>query len=123
MPEQTHLAFIYLLGPITFSVITTLHFGLVDLTLNSLQENTEWNEWQATTLHDRNVVENVYRWACGYVLSYVFSMFIFMIIDSFLQIRIFVYLKQIFTRYFPKTSKTCILSIHNLIFASYMRVI
>ncbi|XP_022985688.1 serine/threonine-protein phosphatase 6 regulatory subunit 3-like isoform X1 [Cucurbita maxima] len=30
-----------------------------------LLENTEWNEWQATTLHDRNLVENVYRWACG----------------------------------------------------------
>ncbi|KAG7010632.1 Serine/threonine-protein phosphatase 6 regulatory subunit 3 [Cucurbita argyrosperma subsp. argyrosperma] len=46
-----------------FSVIT--FSGLVDLTVTSLQENTEWNEWQATTLHDRNLVENVYRWACG----------------------------------------------------------
>ncbi|XP_062012099.1 uncharacterized protein LOC133728689 isoform X1 [Rosa rugosa] len=30
-----------------------------------LQENTEWNEWQATVLQERNAVENVYRWACG----------------------------------------------------------
>ncbi|KAL3530565.1 hypothetical protein ACH5RR_009887, partial [Cinchona calisaya] len=30
-----------------------------------LQENTEWDEWQSTVLQDRNVVENVYRWACG----------------------------------------------------------
>ncbi|KAI9077081.1 hypothetical protein K1719_040903 [Acacia pycnantha] len=30
-----------------------------------LQENDEWNEWQATVLQERNVVENVHRWACG----------------------------------------------------------
>ncbi|KAJ6408756.1 hypothetical protein OIU84_008452 [Salix udensis] len=30
-----------------------------------LQENSEWNEWQASVLQERNVVENVYRWACG----------------------------------------------------------
>ncbi|XP_061376646.1 uncharacterized protein LOC133318639 isoform X1 [Gastrolobium bilobum] len=30
-----------------------------------LQENSEWNEWQATVLQERNVVENVHRWACG----------------------------------------------------------
>ncbi|CAI9268165.1 unnamed protein product [Lactuca saligna] len=30
-----------------------------------IQESIEWNEWQATTLQDRNMVENVYRWACG----------------------------------------------------------
>ncbi|KAL3518388.1 hypothetical protein ACH5RR_020977 [Cinchona calisaya] len=30
-----------------------------------LQENNEWNEWQSSVLQDRNVVENVYRWACG----------------------------------------------------------
>jgi serine/threonine-protein phosphatase 6 regulatory subunit 3 len=30
-----------------------------------LQDNTEWNEWQTTVLQDRNMVENVYRWACG----------------------------------------------------------
>ncbi|KAM7502145.1 hypothetical protein LguiB_001049 [Lonicera macranthoides] len=29
------------------------------------QENGEWNDWQATTLQERNVIENVYRWACG----------------------------------------------------------
>ncbi|XP_010521761.1 PREDICTED: serine/threonine-protein phosphatase 6 regulatory subunit 3-like [Tarenaya hassleriana] len=30
-----------------------------------LQENSEWNEWQVSVLHERNTVENVYRWACG----------------------------------------------------------
>ncbi|XP_027191343.1 uncharacterized protein [Cicer arietinum] len=30
-----------------------------------LQENHAWNEWQATVLQERNVVENVNRWACG----------------------------------------------------------
>ncbi|TYI26400.1 hypothetical protein ES332_A05G111500v1 [Gossypium tomentosum] len=30
-----------------------------------LQENSEWNEWQAKVLQERNAVENVYRWACG----------------------------------------------------------
>ncbi|KAG2670406.1 hypothetical protein I3760_14G084200 [Carya illinoinensis] len=30
-----------------------------------LQENSEWSEWQATVLHECNVVENVFRWACG----------------------------------------------------------
>ncbi|KAL6967252.1 hypothetical protein U1Q18_033056 [Sarracenia purpurea var. burkii] len=30
-----------------------------------LQENSEWNDWQATVLQERNTVENVYRWVCG----------------------------------------------------------
>ncbi|XP_039059509.1 serine/threonine-protein phosphatase 6 regulatory subunit 3-like isoform X2 [Hibiscus syriacus] len=30
-----------------------------------LQENSEWNEWKANILLERNAVENVYRWACG----------------------------------------------------------
>ncbi|XP_077252908.1 uncharacterized protein LOC143892288 isoform X2 [Tasmannia lanceolata] len=30
-----------------------------------LQENAEWVDWQTNVLHERNVVENVYRWACG----------------------------------------------------------
>ncbi|CDP07106.1 unnamed protein product [Coffea canephora] len=30
-----------------------------------LQENNEWNEWQSSVLQERNIVENVYRWACG----------------------------------------------------------
>ncbi|CAK9143251.1 unnamed protein product [Ilex paraguariensis] len=30
-----------------------------------LQVNSEWNDWQATVLQERNMVENVYRWACG----------------------------------------------------------
>ncbi|KAF8395000.1 hypothetical protein HHK36_018939 [Tetracentron sinense] len=31
-----------------------------------LQENNDWIEWQATVLQERNTVENVCRWACGY---------------------------------------------------------
>ncbi|KAF8048349.1 hypothetical protein N665_2556s0004 [Sinapis alba] len=31
----------------------------------SLQENSEWKEWQSSVLQERNTVENVYRWACG----------------------------------------------------------
>ncbi|KAJ8768612.1 hypothetical protein K2173_023516 [Erythroxylum novogranatense] len=30
-----------------------------------LQENNEWKEWQASVLQERNVIENIYRWACG----------------------------------------------------------
>ncbi|KAB2089137.1 hypothetical protein ES319_A03G041300v1 [Gossypium barbadense] len=30
-----------------------------------LQGNSEWNEWLANVLQERNAVENVYRWACG----------------------------------------------------------
>nr|GMD17582.1 serine/threonine-protein phosphatase 6 regulatory subunit 3-like isoform X1 [Ipomoea batatas] len=30
-----------------------------------LEKVTEWNEWHATVLQDRNKTENVYRWACG----------------------------------------------------------
>ncbi|XP_022728983.1 serine/threonine-protein phosphatase 6 regulatory subunit 3-like isoform X2 [Durio zibethinus] len=33
--------------------------------LACLKENSEWNEWQANVLQERNTVENVYRWACG----------------------------------------------------------
>ncbi|CAL5328544.1 unnamed protein product [Camellia sinensis] len=28
-------------------------------------ENSEWNDWQTTVFQERNIVENVYRWACG----------------------------------------------------------
>uniref|UniRef100_A0A803N8K9 SIT4 phosphatase-associated family protein n=1 Tax=Chenopodium quinoa TaxID=63459 RepID=A0A803N8K9_CHEQI len=30
-----------------------------------IQETGEWNEWHASVLQERNVLENVYRWACG----------------------------------------------------------
>ncbi|THG13448.1 hypothetical protein TEA_020985 [Camellia sinensis var. sinensis] len=33
--------------------------------LNLTLENSEWNDWQTTVLQERNIVENVYRWACG----------------------------------------------------------
>ncbi|CAI9266258.1 unnamed protein product [Lactuca saligna] len=30
-----------------------------------IKESSEWSEWQTTVLQERNMVENVYRWACG----------------------------------------------------------
>ncbi|GAB4840672.1 hypothetical protein Ancab_021439 [Ancistrocladus abbreviatus] len=30
-----------------------------------LQENSEWVKWQSDVLAKRNIVENVYQWACG----------------------------------------------------------
>lgn len=38
-----------------------------------LQENSEWNEWQTTVLQERAIIENVYRWACGYALLSLFA--------------------------------------------------
>lgn len=34
----------------------------------SWQENGEWVEWQTNILLKRNMVENVFQWACGWVL-------------------------------------------------------
>ncbi|KAI4334392.1 hypothetical protein L6164_019090 [Bauhinia variegata] len=51
--------------------ITRIANKLVSLANNQsriqacLQENSEWKEWQATILQERNAVENVQRWACG----------------------------------------------------------
>ncbi|CAK7351799.1 unnamed protein product [Dovyalis caffra] len=39
-----------------------------------LDENSKWNEWQASVLQERNAVENVYRWACGYTLASSFML-------------------------------------------------
>ncbi|OIW03923.1 hypothetical protein TanjilG_30199 [Lupinus angustifolius] len=33
--------------------------------LKYLEGNGQWNEWQAIVLQERNVVQNVHRWACG----------------------------------------------------------
>lgn len=30
-----------------------------------IKESSGWNEWQASVLQERNMVENVYRWTCG----------------------------------------------------------
>ncbi|KAI5666270.1 hypothetical protein M9H77_16123 [Catharanthus roseus] len=51
--------------------ITRISNKLVQLVNNDsciqahIQENSEWSEWQSTVLQERNLVENVYRWACG----------------------------------------------------------
>ncbi|KAJ8559587.1 hypothetical protein K7X08_003645 [Anisodus acutangulus] len=30
-----------------------------------MEKNMEWSDWHTTVLHERNTLENVYRWACG----------------------------------------------------------
>ncbi|CAL0334035.1 unnamed protein product [Lupinus luteus] len=54
------------IGHITQIVNKLVHFSHNrSHILACLQENNEWNEWQATVLQERNVVENVHRWSCG----------------------------------------------------------
>ncbi|XP_075521909.1 uncharacterized protein LOC142555118 isoform X2 [Primulina tabacum] len=54
-----------------FGHLTRISNKLVQLGSNDtriqmhLQENSEWNEWHSTGLQERNMIENVYRWACG----------------------------------------------------------
>ncbi|XP_054815889.1 uncharacterized protein LOC129315834 isoform X2 [Prosopis cineraria] len=51
--------------------ITRFANKLVNLAYNQsriqafLQKDSEWNDWQAAVLQERNVVENVHRWDCG----------------------------------------------------------
>ncbi|CAB72157.1 putative protein [Arabidopsis thaliana] len=58
--------------------ISRISNKLVQLSTNSnqiktlLEENNDWGEWEANTLHDRNAVENVYRWVCGYTSDQTF---------------------------------------------------
>ncbi|MQL99912.1 hypothetical protein Taro_032648 [Colocasia esculenta] len=40
-------------------------FSVLVPLLSCLQENNEWVDWQTNVLHERNTVENVYRWTCG----------------------------------------------------------
>ncbi|OAY38019.1 serine/threonine-protein phosphatase 6 regulatory subunit 3 isoform X2 [Manihot esculenta] len=54
------------LGHITRIANKLLQLGNTNSRIQTyLQENSEWNEWQASILLERNAVENVYRWACG----------------------------------------------------------
>lgn len=54
------------LGHITRIANKLVHLGSRHHQIQTfLQENSEWNEWHATSLQERNMVENVYRWACG----------------------------------------------------------
>ncbi|KAH0903293.1 hypothetical protein HID58_042796, partial [Brassica napus] len=59
--------------------ISRISNKLVQLSTNnnliktSLEEHNEWGEWEANTLHDRNAVENVYRWVCGYAIDSIVS--------------------------------------------------
>uniref|UniRef100_A0A5B7A8X9 Putative serine/threonine-protein phosphatase 6 regulatory subunit 3 isoform X3 n=2 Tax=Davidia involucrata TaxID=16924 RepID=A0A5B7A8X9_DAVIN len=54
------------LGHITRISNKLVHLGSCSgLIQTYLQENSEWNNWQASVLQERNLVENVYRWACG----------------------------------------------------------
>ena len=37
------------------------------------QESSEWIDWHTNVLSKRNATENVYQWACGYVIFLYFS--------------------------------------------------
>lgn len=47
----------------TFSSASANGFSL-------LQKNMEWSDWHTTVLQERNTLENVYRWACGYAFAF-----------------------------------------------------
>ncbi|CAN1253183.1 Serine/threonine-protein phosphatase 6 regulatory subunit 3 [Linum perenne] len=54
------------LGHITRICNKLVHLGNSNSYIHTyLQENSEWNDWQTSVLQERNIVENVYRWACG----------------------------------------------------------
>ncbi|KAK1373602.1 serine/threonine-protein phosphatase 6 regulatory subunit 3-like [Heracleum sosnowskyi] len=54
------------LGHITRISNKLLQLGNTDSRIQAhLQGNSDWSDWQATVLQERNMVENVYRWACG----------------------------------------------------------
>lgn len=47
---------------IVFSVKVIFRVAII------MQENSEWIDWQTNALSKRNALENVYQWACGYVI-------------------------------------------------------
>ncbi|KAL8092399.1 uncharacterized protein LOC141689584 isoform X2 [Apium graveolens] len=54
------------LGHITRISNKLVQLGTTDSRIQAhLQGNSEWSDWQATALQERNMVENVNRWACG----------------------------------------------------------
>ncbi|XP_024970030.1 serine/threonine-protein phosphatase 6 regulatory subunit 3-like isoform X2 [Cynara cardunculus var. scolymus] len=54
------------LGHVTRIANKIMQLGNSDSRIQThIKESREWNEWQATVLQERNMVENVYRWACG----------------------------------------------------------
>lgn len=54
------------IGHITRIANKIMQLGNTDTRIQMhIQESSEWNEWQATALQERNMTENVYRWACG----------------------------------------------------------
>ncbi|KAM0013864.1 putative SIT4 phosphatase-associated protein family [Helianthus debilis subsp. tardiflorus] len=54
------------LGHVTRIANKITQLGNNDICIQThIQESSEWNEWQTTVLQERNIVENVYRWACG----------------------------------------------------------
>lgn len=38
-----------------------------DVCLVRLQGNPKWSEWVSKVLQQRNTIENVFQWSCGYV--------------------------------------------------------
>ncbi|XP_024985478.1 serine/threonine-protein phosphatase 6 regulatory subunit 3-like isoform X2 [Cynara cardunculus var. scolymus] len=54
------------LGHVTRIANKIIQLGNCDSRIQThIQESSEWNDWQTTVLQERNLVENVYRWACG----------------------------------------------------------
>ncbi|XP_076940334.1 uncharacterized protein LOC143609470 isoform X2 [Bidens hawaiensis] len=54
------------IGHITRIANKIMQLGNDDTRIQThIKENSEWNEWHTTVLQERNVIENVHRWACG----------------------------------------------------------
>ncbi|KAJ9555612.1 hypothetical protein OSB04_010226 [Centaurea solstitialis] len=54
------------LGHVTRIANKIIQLGNSDSRIQThIQESSEWSEWQTTVLQERNLLENVYRWACG----------------------------------------------------------
>ncbi|XP_076921871.1 uncharacterized protein LOC143583455 isoform X2 [Bidens hawaiensis] len=54
------------IGHITRIANKIMQLGNDDTRIQThIKENSEWNEWHTTALQERNVIENVHRWACG----------------------------------------------------------
>ncbi|KAL8115512.1 uncharacterized protein LOC141668383 [Apium graveolens] len=54
------------LGHITRISNKLVQLGKTDSRIQvHLQDNSKWDDWQVSALQERNLVENVYHWACG----------------------------------------------------------
>ncbi|KAJ0704540.1 putative SIT4 phosphatase-associated protein family [Helianthus annuus] len=54
------------IGHVTRIANKIMQLGNGDMRIQThIKENSEWNEWHTTVLQERNIIENVHRWACG----------------------------------------------------------